>query len=87
MRAAVAALLIQEPLQIVVAVPVAARETCQEFDKLDPRVSTLCLVTPSDFQAVGLWYDDFSQVTDEEVISILAQQAAPSAGEFSDTDQ
>ncbi|MFM8396087.1 MAG: phosphoribosyltransferase, partial [Acidobacteriota bacterium] len=79
MRAAVAALLTEDPLQIVVAVPVAAGETCREFDQIDPRVTIICLLTPSDFQAVGLWYDDFSQVTDDEVIRLLAQPPEPSS--------
>lgn len=73
MRVAVTALLNHDPQQIIVAVPVAARETCQEFDQLDPRVRVLCLRTPPDFQAVGLWYDDFSQVSDAEVLAILAR--------------
>lgn len=54
-------------------VPVAAPETCQEFDQLDPRVQVICLLTPPDLQAIGLWYDDFSQVSDEEVLAILAR--------------
>jgi putative phosphoribosyl transferase len=72
MRAAVTMLLDQQPQRIVIAVPVAARETCREFERLDPRVSTICLISPPDFQAVGLWYDDFPQITDQEVIRRLA---------------
>ena len=73
MRAAVTVLLTHDPHQIIVAVPVAAPETCQEFDQLDPRVQVICLLTPPDLQAIGLWYDDFSQVSDEEVLAILAR--------------
>jgi putative phosphoribosyl transferase len=54
-----------------VAVPVAAAETC---DRLRPEVDELvCLATPSPFRAVGLWYEDFSEVTDAEVRDLLAQ--------------
>jgi putative phosphoribosyl transferase len=53
-----------------VAVPVAARETCDEFRaEVDDIV---CLRTPEPFQAVGLWYEDFTQTTDEEVHELLA---------------
>jgi putative phosphoribosyl transferase len=55
---------------IVVAVPVAARETCKDFrGEVD---DVVCLRTPEPFQAVGLWYEDFSQTTDEEVHELLA---------------
>jgi putative phosphoribosyl transferase len=75
MRAAVTAVRRQQPRAVVVAVPVAAESTCQE---LKPHVNEIvCLKTPPDFTAVGLWYDDFSQTTDEEVRQLLAQ-AAPS---------
>jgi predicted phosphoribosyltransferase len=71
MRAAVAALRKQAPARIVVAVPVAAREACEEFkDEVD---ETLCLATPRMFDGVGRWYDDFSQTTDEEVRELLAE--------------
>ena len=69
MRAAVAALRKMEPRAIIVAVPVAAPQTCDEFR--DEGIDMVCLRTPDPFQAVGLWYDDFSQTTDEEVHDIL----------------
>lgn len=69
MRAAIAALRQQRPARLIVAVPVAARSICDEMDALADEV--LCLETPPDFRAVGLWYRDFSQVTDEEVIDLL----------------
>jgi putative phosphoribosyl transferase len=75
MRAAALAVREQRPKQIVVAVPVAAEETCAEFrDDVDDIV---CAVTPKPFHAVGLWYDDFSQTSDDEVRELLAQAAAP----------
>lgn len=69
MRAAVRALRAMDAGSIVVAVPVAARETC---DDLRAEVDDIvCLRTPEPFQAVGLWYEDFSQTSDEEVHELL----------------
>jgi predicted phosphoribosyltransferase len=71
MRAAVRALRQMEPAKIVIAVPVAAPDTCDAFkDKVD---EIICLATPEPFYAIGAWYDNFSQTTDEEVRSILAE--------------
>jgi predicted phosphoribosyltransferase len=69
MRAAVAALRQQHPAHIVVAVPVASAETCEEFTSLVDAV--VCARTPEPFRAVGLWYRDFSPTTDEEVRDLL----------------
>ncbi|HXG94065.1 MAG TPA: phosphoribosyltransferase [Blastocatellia bacterium] len=69
MRAAVAALRKQQPAQIIIAVPVAAEQTCEEFRAEVDEV--VCARTPEPFQAVGLWYEDFSQTTDEEVRDLL----------------
>lgn len=71
MRAAVAALRRQQPARIVVAVPVGSRETCAEFQ--DEADETVCAQTPRPFRAVGLWYEDFAQTTDEEVGQLLQQ--------------
>ena len=69
MRAAATALRKQQPASIIVAVPVSAPQTCDEFrDEVDEIV---CAVTPEPFHAVGLWYHDFSQTTDEEVHDLL----------------
>jgi predicted phosphoribosyltransferase len=73
MRAAALAVRQAKPQQIVAAVPVAARETCDEFRDVVDEV--VCVLTPSPFRAVGLWYDDFSQTSDEEVRELLAQAA------------
>jgi predicted phosphoribosyltransferase len=75
MRAAVAALRRQDPARIVVAVPTAAPSVCQEFRALVDDV--VCLITPEPFYAVGLWYRDFSQTTDEEVRDLLARAKHP----------
>jgi putative phosphoribosyl transferase len=80
MRAAAAALRDQQPAQLVVAVPIAASETCDSFrDEVD---EIICAITPEPFVAVGLWYEDFAQTTDEEVRALLgrAAQAHPLRG-------
>lgn len=70
MRAAVAALQKMSPRSIVVAVPVAARQTCEDFQR--EGIDVVCLRTPEPFEAVGLWYEDFSQTEDREVHDLLA---------------
>lgn len=69
MRAAVAALRQEGPARVIVAVPVAARETCAAFRDIADDI--VCAVTPEPFHAVGLWYEDFSQTTDDEVRDLL----------------
>ncbi len=69
MRAAVAALRKQQPARLIVAVPVAASQTCDEFrTEVDEIVYG---ETPEPFLGVGRWYHDFSQTTDEEVHRLL----------------
>lgn len=71
MLAAVQALRQQGPARIVVAVPVASTDTCELMkDYVDEIV---CAATPEPFYAVGRWYEDFSQTTDEEVRELLAR--------------
>ena len=70
MRAAVMSLRQENPERIVVAVPVAARDTCDAFSDVSDDI--VCLETPEPFAAVGLWYDNFEQTTDEEVHALLA---------------
>ena len=80
MRAAAEALKQEHPQRLVIAVPVAAPETCDELrDEVDEIV---CAITPEPFHAVGLWYEDFSQTSDDEVRDLLhrasnAQWTAP----------
>jgi putative phosphoribosyl transferase len=69
MRAAVRAARAEHPLRIVVAVPTASPETCASLGDLADEI--VCLDTPSPYTAVGAWYEDFSQTTDEEVIDLL----------------
>ena len=71
MLAAVKALRQQQPARIVVAVPTAAAETC---DALKAEVDEIiCAVTPEPFYAVGFWYENFTQTSDEEVRELLAR--------------
>jgi predicted phosphoribosyltransferase len=70
MKAAVVALRDRGPTRIVVAVPVGAAETCQELSALADEV--VCAVTPDPFFAVGSWYVDFDQTSDDEVREALA---------------
>jgi len=71
MRAAAAALRQRGPARVVVAVPTAAPETCDEFKSEVDEI--ICATTPYPFYAVGLSYEDFSQTTDEEVREFLEQ--------------
>jgi putative phosphoribosyl transferase len=73
MRAAIIALLTQQPARLVVAVPVAAPQTCQELESEVDEV--VCAVTPTPFYSVGLWYENFPQTSDEEVRSLLEKAA------------
>ena len=76
MRAAIEALRQQQPARIVVAVPTASPQTCEELKaEVD---DVICAVTPEPFYAVGLWYQDFSQTTDEEVRDLLARSGTVS---------
>ncbi|HYW86848.1 MAG TPA: phosphoribosyltransferase [Chloroflexota bacterium] len=74
MRAAAAALRPQQPTRIVVAVPTAAPQTADELRREVDEV--VCVITPQPFYAVGLWYHDFSETSDEEVSSLLAAAAS-----------
>jgi predicted phosphoribosyltransferase len=74
MRAAAQALRKQDPKRLVVAVPVGAPETCEEFRSEVDEV--ICGMTPEAFYAVGMWYEDFSQTTDEEVQQLLEEASA-----------
>jgi putative phosphoribosyl transferase len=80
MAAAATALRAQRPARLIVAVPVAARETCRDLRRLVDQ--TVCAATPEPFLAVGIWYQDFSETTDDEVRDLLARGAAelPPAG-------
>lgn len=71
MRVAVAALKLEGARRIVVAVPVAPRGTCESIRAEVHEI--VCAETPEPFRAVGMWYDDFDQTTDDEVHDLLAR--------------
>jgi predicted phosphoribosyltransferase len=73
MRAAAESLRPKKPRRIVVAVPVSSPETCDEFrGEVDEIV---CAFTPENLQGVGLWYEDFSQTSDDEVRDLLQRHS------------
>jgi predicted phosphoribosyltransferase len=69
MRAAVDAARRDHPARIVVAVPAGSPSACEEFNRIAD--DCVCAITPEPFRAVGYWYEDFSQTTDDEVRAIL----------------
>jgi putative phosphoribosyl transferase len=71
MRVAIAALRRKHAKQIIAAVPVAASSVCRIVAREAEGI--VCLYTPVDFYAVGQWYQNFSQTTDEEVRDLLAR--------------
>lgn len=73
-RAAIAVLQQQHPARIVVAVPIAAPSTCKQLQTEVDEV--VCLMAHEQLHAIGLWYDDFSQTTDQEVRELLATAQA-----------
>jgi len=76
MRAAVSSLKKQHPTQIIVAVPVAPRETCDSF-KAQGDSMCICAMTPEPFDGVGRWYEDFPQTSDAEVRYLLKHAKQP----------
>lgn len=76
MRAAVTALRRRHPARIVIAVPTAAPETCEELKRDVDEI--VCAMTPTPFFGVGQWYEKFDQTSDEEVRELL-ERAAPVA--------
>lgn len=70
MKAAIRALKTKQPKEIIVAVPVASAGTCSEL-QYEADVWCVCAVTPEPFYGVGMWYGNFSQTTDAEVIELL----------------
>src|SRR6058998_2806598 len=82
MRAAAAALRQKNPARVVVAVPVSASQTCDEYRMGVDEI--ICAKTPEPFLGVGQWYLDFSQTTDEEVRQLLARAEALNVSETKD---
>lgn len=69
MSAAIAVIRRHDPARVVLAVPVAPADTCEHFVRIVDEL--VCLEMPEPFDAVGCWYDDFTQVEDEEVVRLL----------------
>ena len=84
-RAAIGVIRAQHPARLVLAVPVAqdsvATELAREVDEL------ACVSRPGDLSAIGVWYDHFPQLTDQEVQTILARPAAEPAAALVDTSR
>lgn len=74
-RAALETLRRQSPARLILAVPVCAPETADAMRSLVDDL--VCLACPPSFRAVGYWYEDFAQVSDEEVVRLLDQAAHP----------
>lgn len=70
LRAAIAGLKMLQPKRVVIAVPVAAADTLAELRGLVDEI--VCPLQPANLQAVGLWYQNFSQTSDEEVMELLS---------------
>jgi putative phosphoribosyl transferase len=73
MRSAITIVRTQQPKAIVVAVPVGVQRVCDALSDSGMLNRCICLLKPEPFQSVGLWYDDFTQITDAEVCAILHQ--------------
>ena len=74
MRAAAEAIRQQNPAQVIIAVPVGAPDTCREMEAFADEV--VCTRTPEPFSAVGQWYLDFDQISDEEVMDLMHEHAS-----------
>lgn len=74
MRAAVQAVRDRNPRRVIVAVPVASPSTCSELE--DEADEVVCPATPEPFRAVGKWYEDFDQVSDDKVRELLGSFGA-----------
>jgi putative phosphoribosyl transferase len=74
MRAAIAVLKTRHPQRIVVAVPVAAADICEQMREIVDEV--VCVITPEPLYSIGFWYEHFAQTTDAEVCKLLQQHVA-----------
>lgn len=75
MQAAIKTLSLLKPHHIIVAVPVADKDVCTDMRKLVHKL--ICPLQPEQFYAVGTWYEDFSQTSDDEVFSLLNKTRKP----------
>lgn len=84
-RAAIRSVQQQDPRHLVLAVPVCAGDTAQSIR--DGGVEVVCVNTPSQFRAVGYWYRDFRQLTDQEVIDLLRRSEMERTGSNSESTE
>jgi predicted phosphoribosyltransferase len=77
MRVAVEALKARRPATVIAAAPVASREACEMLR--ESADLCVCVTSPEPMYGVGMWYDDFSQTSDDEVIETLARAASRQA--------
>ncbi|MCW3029544.1 MAG: Erythromycin esterase [Solirubrobacterales bacterium] len=84
MLAALQAVRLDDPARVVAAVPVAAPEVCEALQALADEI--VCALTPQPMRAVGLWYEDFSETSDEEVRDLLARARRPPVSSGLDAD-
>jgi putative phosphoribosyl transferase len=70
-RAAIATLKQQQPRELIVAVPVAGQSTCEELQAEVDKV--VCVMTPENLYAIGIWYENFEQTSDAEVCELLTK--------------
>ena len=68
----------QDPGRLIIAVPTAPVETCEQLNQIADEV--VCAITPEPFFAVGGSYADFNQTTDEEVRDLIERAAGISSG-------
>ncbi len=73
MRAALHALRMKQPKSIIAAIPIGSADTCNQIRAEADEV--VCGMTPDPFYAVGAWYSDFVQITDEEINQLLNHAA------------
>jgi erythromycin esterase-like protein/predicted phosphoribosyltransferase len=85
MLAALQAVRLDDPAKVVAAVPVAAPEVCEALQAVADEV--VCAVTPQPLRAVGLWYEDFSETSDDEVRDLLARGRRPPVSSGLDADR
>ena len=69
----------------MLAVPVCAEDSLAEVGREVDEI--VCAFTPTEFHGVGLWYDDFTQTTDEEVVDLLARRAREVGGPLPTRDK
>jgi erythromycin esterase-like protein/predicted phosphoribosyltransferase len=84
MLAALQAVRLDDPARVLAAVPVAAPEVCEALKAVADEV--VCAVTPQPLRAVGLWYEDFSETSDEQVRDLLARARRPPVSSGLDAD-